>query len=71
MHPADIKAALQKSGSNQTRIADQLHISYNAVSNVIYGRMKSRRVALAVSGATGIPVEKLWPGKYDSQKLAF
>lgn len=70
MHPADIKAALQKSGSNQTRIADQLHISYNAVSSVIYGRMKSRRVALAVSEATGIPVEKLWPGKYDSQKLA-
>lgn len=70
MHPADINAALHKAGSNQSRIAEELKISCNAVSNTIYSRMTSARIARAVSRATGLPVEKLWPGKYRSQKLA-
>lgn len=70
MHPADINAALHKKKSNQSVIARELKISCNAVSNVIYGRMKSRRIAKAVSSTTDIPVEKLWPGKYDPKKLA-
>ena len=71
MHPADINAALLKSGSNQSRIAEQLKISCNAVSNVIHNRMTSRRIATAISKTTGYPIEKLWPGKYThSQRLA-
>lgn len=64
MHPADIKAALQKRGTNQSKIAETLSLSRSTVTYVIQGRSKSRRVAEAISTATGIPVERLWPGKY-------
>lgn len=64
MHPADIKAALQKRGTNQAKIAETMKVSRSTVSYVIQGRGKSRRVADAISQATGIPVDRLWPGKY-------
>lgn len=64
MHPADINAALLKAGANQTRIAERFNVSCNAVSSVIHGRMKSHRLANAISKITGIPVNSLWPGKY-------
>jgi lambda repressor-like predicted transcriptional regulator len=73
MHPADINAALLKAGANQTRIAEKHNVSCNAVSSVIHGRMKSRRLANAIAKVTGIPVNTLWPGKYtkrQSLKLA-
>lgn len=69
MHPADINAALLKAGANQTRIAEAYKVSCNAVSSVIHGRMKSSRLAKAISKITGIPVNTLWPGKYTRQKL--
>jgi len=65
MHPADINAALRKAGSNQARIAEQLRISGNAISNVIYSRMTSYRVANAIAKVTGLSVNTLWPGKYN------
>lgn len=64
MHPADIKAALEKRGTNQTRIAEAMKVSRPTITYVIQGRTKSRRIAEAISKATGIPVNKLWPGKY-------
>ena len=72
MHPADIKAALQKRGTNQSKIAETMKVSRSTVTYVIQGRSKSRRVAEAISTATGIPVDRLWPGKYftDDQRLA-
>lgn len=71
MHPADIKAALQKRGSSQARIADSQRVSRAHVCYVIQGRSKSRRIAEAISAATGIPVSRLWPGKYlADEKLA-
>lgn len=73
MHPADIKAAIQKRGSSQAKIADAANVSRSHVSYVIQGRSKSRRIADAISRATGIPVDRLWPGKYpftDDQRLA-
>ena len=70
MHPADITAALHKAGSNQSAIAKELKISHMAISNVVHDRMKSTRVAVAISRTTGIPVEKLWPGRYSSNKRA-
>lgn len=64
MHPADIQAALKKRGSSQAKIADASQVSRAHVSYVIQGRSKSRRIADAISRTTGIPVDRLWPGKY-------
>ncbi len=72
MHPADIQAALKKRGKTQADIATDLAVSRPHVAYVIQGRSKSRRVAEAISKATGIPVDRLWPGKYfaNDQRLA-
>lgn len=70
MHPADINAALRKAGSSQAQIArwfgqtGQKPVSAGAVSIIVNGRMKSARIARRISEVTGIPVARLWPGKY-------
>lgn len=70
MHPADINAALQKAGSNQTAVARSLtnrngrSLTSAAVHHVIKGRSRSERIALCISQVTGIPVGQLWPNKY-------
>ncbi len=64
MHPADINAALIKCGTNQTQIAERLGVTQSTVSYVIWGRVRSRRVAHAIAKATGLPVDQLWPGRY-------
>jgi lambda repressor-like predicted transcriptional regulator len=65
MHPEDIKAALKKKGSSQVKVARTLKLSRSAVAHVIEGRSKSRRIADEISRVTGIPIDELWPGKYD------
>lgn len=67
MHPADIKASLEKAGTNQLKIAKALAISDTAVNHVIYGRSTSRRVAELISIKTGKTISELWPGRYDGQ----
>lgn len=64
MHPADIHAALIKKGTNQTIIAEKLKVSPAAVTLVIKGTSTSRRIAKAISEATGLSVHTLWPGRY-------
>lgn len=70
MHPADIKAALEKAGSSQSAIARSLRtkaggsITPGAVHLVVLGASKSQRVAMRISEVTGLPVSLLWPGKY-------
>lgn len=72
MHPADIKAALQKRGSSQAKIADAAKVTRAHVSYVVQGRSKSRRIADLISNATGLTVERMWPGKYTTtdQRIA-
>jgi lambda repressor-like predicted transcriptional regulator len=65
LHHADINAALIKAGFNQSVIAEELDVSNTSVSLVIRGLSTSRRIANAISKATGLPVEKLWPGRYE------
>ena len=65
MHPADIKAALEKSGSNQDKIAKALKLSDSAINHVIYGRSTSRRVADLIAKTTGKTLDELWPGRYN------
>ncbi len=64
MHPADIKAALIKAGFSLTKVAEQNNVSQPLVSQVVHGRLRSRRVAQAIAQITGKPLEVLWPGQY-------
>ena len=67
MHPADIKAALEKAGTNQMKIAKALKVTDSSVNHVIYGRSTSRRTADLIAKKTGIPLSMLWPKRYDKQ----
>lgn len=64
MHPADIKAALEKADSSQIEIARICQVSDTAVNHVIYGRSTSRRIADAIAQKTGKSLSELWPGRY-------
>lgn len=64
MHPADIKAGLQKKGSGVSRAAVRLKVNRSSVSRVISGKDTSRRIAKHISSVIGIPVSQIWPGKY-------
>lgn len=64
MHPADINAALIKKRTNQSAIARAVGVTPMAISQVIHGRSKSFRIAMAISKATGISINALWPGRY-------
>lgn len=70
MHPADIKAALEKRGLNQKIIAKQLNISDVTVNGVIYGRITSRRIAEHISEKIGLDIETIWPGRYQNGEAA-
>lgn len=69
MHPADIKASLSKAGFRQSTLARALQVTEAALHLVIQGKSKSRRIALAVSDATGKKVNDLWPGKYPALEV--
>lgn len=69
MHPADIKALIEKAGTNQARIASQLGVTRGAVSAVISGGAKSGRIALAISEAIGVPLIELWPKVYPKSEF--
>lgn len=64
MHAEDIKAAIRKAGCTQAEIARALKVSRMAVGHVVANHGKSRRIAQRIATVTGIPVAKLWPGKY-------
>ena len=70
MHPADIKALLEKAGATQVAIASAVHgrdgkgVSRAAVHHVIRGLSRSQAIARHISQVVGQPVSRLWPGKY-------
>lgn len=70
MHPADIKAALEKAGLSQTTLATRVaraggrHVNRSAVCRVINGSLKSAGIAKAVSDAIGRKVGEVFPGRY-------
>lgn len=67
LHPADIKAAIEKKGATQAAIAREFGRSPMAVWNVIHGRTKSRKIADRIAEITGLPLRKLWPGVYEDK----
>lgn len=66
MHPADIKAAIQKAGSSQADVARTLKpaVTPSAVWAVINGNSRSAAIAQHISRVTGLPVHSMWPGAY-------
>lgn len=64
MHWADILAELHKAGSSPSEIAREEQVSPAIVTNVVRGERTSHRVAYAIAAKTGIPTERMWPGKY-------
>ncbi|WP_084154870.1 helix-turn-helix domain-containing protein [Polycyclovorans algicola] len=70
MHAADIKASLEKAGTSCAQVAKALKVPPSTVHQVIYGRGVSRRVAAHISRTIGVPVSKLWPGRYPRLELA-
>lgn len=64
MHWADIIASIHKADSSLTAIADAEGVSHAAVSQVIRGKQTSHPIAYAIAAVTGIPTERLWPGRY-------
>lgn len=64
MHPEEIKAAIRMTGTTPAYIADGIGVSRTCVSHVIHSRGISAKVAKRIAEVTGIPVARLWPGKY-------
>lgn len=64
MHWADISAALLKKGYTHTRLAKDYKLDRSTISLVIKGKRTSHDIAYAIAEVTGIPTEKMWPGKY-------
>lgn len=63
MSPQQIKAGLILKGITQRQIAQRLGVSDAAVSQVIYGVEKNRRIREAIAEALEQPVEQVWPSK--------
>lgn len=66
MHHEDIKAALRKKGVTPADLARHLKVSDQMVSGTIRGATKSSRIAAAISRVIEVPIETLWPGRYDN-----
>lgn len=64
MHWAEIICEVKKKGYSLSQIADQENVTRPFVTHVVRGEKTSHKVAYAISAITGIPTEKLWPGKY-------
>lgn len=63
MHPADVKAALERRNLSLADIARQLGISRNAVRNALYP-LRSERVEKAIAEALDLPLWVVFPDRY-------
>lgn len=70
VHPADIKASLEKCGNRPAKVARDLKVSKGHVSRVISGEATSKRIAARISAVLDLPLSVLWPGKYPAQSSA-
>ena len=61
MHRTSIKARLLEAGIKQVDIARQIGVDPSAVSAIIAGRKRSRRVREAIARALGVKIQELWP----------
>ena len=64
MHPAMIKAALEIKHLNQADVARQGQVSHPLVSQVIHGRVRSKRIEKLIADLTHVPLHDLWLTRY-------
>lgn len=64
MHPADIRAALNKRGYSILLAANDLSVSDCSVGRVVRGQGRSRRIEQRIAEITDIPLARLWPQWY-------
>lgn len=66
MHPADIKAALNKNGWTQKALAKKTGKSEQAISGVIHKRIVSDSLMRLIAQAAGVKPEAAFPEYYMS-----
>ena len=71
MTPLEIKHALERAGTNQTKIADACGVSASMVRMVRTGERISRHVAIKISETIKTPVNEIWPGLYKQKEACF
>lgn len=64
MHPADIKAALEKAGITQSSLAGDIGVSPTAVNRVIWSLSRSTRIEEKISKTIRKPLHQIWPDHY-------
>ncbi|HVT35743.1 MAG TPA: hypothetical protein VHE37_09165, partial [Nevskiaceae bacterium] len=48
-------------------VAASLEVHPGTVSGVIHGNSTSRRIATKIARTVGMPLSRLWPGRYESR----
>lgn len=64
-HPEDIKAAVRKTGTNLGQLALQNGLSESACRKSL--RVPAPRSDRAISDLLNVPLNELWPSRYDAQ----
>lgn len=59
---------MRMQGTTPAALADRLEVSRMSVSNVIHGRVTSKRIASAIAEVIKKPVGSIWPGRYEPKK---
>lgn len=70
MHPADIKAGLHKAGETMRSVAIKAGVGETSISQVIYGRSSSRRVAETIAEVLEKSIHDIWPDRYKEKESA-
>lgn len=65
MDALEIIYRLRRLGKTQASLAGELAVSHSTINNVIHNRTTCHGVATHIAALLGIPVEALWPGRYE------
>ncbi|AUM43104.1 helix-turn-helix domain-containing protein [Salmonella enterica] len=63
MHPSDIKAELEKRGTNLSRLSREHRMKSRTLGNVL--RTKWPKAEMIVANAIGLKPEEIWPSRYE------
>lgn len=64
MNKEDLKAQIRKACGSLSWVAASLGVNRSLIYNVVAGRDRSKRVEVAISELTGIPLAEIWPQYY-------
>lgn len=64
MHPADIKARLERAGYHQSDVARLCGVSPATIGEVIHGRTRSREIERRLAILLGREPKEIWPTWY-------